>query len=128
MPTRREGDPFKRMVETPDAVGSVGDVPVCPGCGLAAHITHGDICGECFQRREGWLGGGMVRCVAEDSVYHETAACPGLKAGTQWWMWRDESCCYADIAGELERCHRCYHHRTYGFDHYDGDEGFIGHV
>jgi len=110
-----------------DSVGSVQQVPICPGCGLMSHITHGDICVECFNRREGWLGGGLARYVTEHGTYHETPACPGFGEG-KWRTWKDEECCYADLGGDLDRCHRCYSYRTFGFDHYDEDATVVGHA
>jgi len=111
------------------AVEQVGDIPLCPGCGLASHITHGDICVECFQRREGWLGGGPKRVVTSSGTYHETALCPAVRQASKWYYWRDESCMHADLGGRLEKCSRCHAYRTFGFDHYRGrDKTVIGHA
>lgn len=103
-------------------IGSVDEALVCPGCGFISHITHGDICGECFQRRESWLGGGPLRVVTRSGTYHETPLCPSLRNVTAWCYWRDESCCYADLGGRMDKCVRCHSYRTFGFDEYVGDE------
>ncbi|ELZ84412.1 hypothetical protein C453_12736 [Haloferax elongans ATCC BAA-1513] len=89
-------------------VASVDDVPVCPGCGLMAHITHGDICVECFDRRERWLGGGAVRVVAHDGDVHETPLCPDFEGGV-WYLWRDEDALYGTLSPTTDReyCEVC---------------------
>lgn len=111
------------------AVDRLEDVPVCPGCGMMAHITHGDVCSECFNRREGWLGGGPRRAVTSAGTYHETALCPGVRQASIWYYWRDESCMHADLGGRLEKCIRCHSFRVFGFDHYSGeDTTVIGHA
>lgn len=104
---------------TTDTVTSVGDVPVCPGCGLAAHLTHGDICLECFQRREGWQGGGGIRVVprSPNSDIHETPLCPDFESGV-WYQWRDESACYYILSesNDSDYCSTCKLHQLTGFN------------
>jgi hypothetical protein len=123
--------------ESGQAIEHVGDVPVCLGCGLAAHVeVHGGICRECFQRRERRLGGGMLRIVVDDhEEYHETPLCPtlrefALKESRAWRYIRDEDVMYADLASEIDKCVRCHAYRTFGFDHYDADDQgvVVGHA
>ena len=110
---------------------SVGDVPVCLGCGLAGEVyEETGICWDCFNRREGWLGGGPLRVVTTAMTYHETPLCPGVRRASAWRFWRDEDCMYGDMAGEMSKCVRCHSYRTFGFDEYVGDKDrqvVIGH-
>ena len=97
-------------------VASVDDVPLCPGCGLMAHITHGEICGECFQRRETWLGGGLERVVPLEGNIHETPLCPDFEGGP-WALWRNEDALYHTLSptNDVEYCSTCRYHRLAGF-------------
>ena len=112
---------------TNTTISSVDDLPICAGCGLISHLEFGaelnELCGECFNRRERWLGGGPIRCVSPvDETYHETPRCPDFPDG-QWWHWRDEECCYAELAGEIDRCKTCeYHYLRGGFQTGGDDE------
>jgi hypothetical protein len=107
-------------VTAPDSqdgsVASVGDVPVCPGCGLAAHITHGKICGECFQRREAWMGGGGIRVVPEEGNIHWTAECPDFDPDGIWWLWRDEDAMYRTLFDGDDYCPTCKWYHVSGFN------------
>lgn len=112
-------------------IQSVDTAPICLGCGLISHLVHPaaqPICWECFNRRERRAGGGMWRVVTASGTVHETAACPGVKTSAEWWHMKDEDCMYAEMAGDYERCSRCYSHSFHGFDHYRGeDKTVIGH-
>lgn len=92
----------------PSDIEQIGDLPVCPGCGLISHISHGDICGECFHRREGWCGGGPVRVVPGDGDIHTTPLCPDFDGG-KWVLWRDESALYYTMSSDndYEYCETC---------------------
>jgi len=108
---------------------------LCRGCALVSPPEelerHAGICTECWNRRESWAGGGPLRVVTSGDTYHETPRCPGAK-GAEWWAyWTDESCMYADLAGELDKCVRCHAHHTFGFDEYIDDpdrQVVIGHA
>jgi hypothetical protein len=102
-------------------ISRIGDLPVCPGCGLVSHITHGDICSECFARREGWLGGGGIRVVPDDGDVHETPLCPDFDGGI-WAHWRDEDALYYTMSPDTEAgyCDTCKDHRLTGFS--NGEE------
>lgn len=97
-------------------VEHVGEIPICPGCGLASHITHGDICSECFNRRERWLGGGGIRVVVEAGLVHETPLCPDFEDGA-WALWRDEDALYHTLSPHTvaEYCQTCKYHHLTGF-------------
>jgi len=97
------------------AISRFGDLPVCPGCGFVSHITHGDICGECFQRRNWWQGGGGIRVVPEEGNIHETPLCPEFEGG-KWSLWRDESALYHTLSdlNDAEYCPTCKPNRVTG--------------
>lgn len=87
---------------------SVGDIPVCRGCGFMSHLVDGEICAECFSRRDFWMAGGPLRYVClESDEYHEDPRCPEFPTGESYGMWHDEEACYAELAGDLERCEAC---------------------
>lgn len=118
--------------ESEPAVSHVADVPVCRGCGLMGEVhDHDGLCDDCWNRRERRAGGGPLRVVTRSWTYHETPLCPAVRNASEWRYWRDEDCMYADMAGDMDRCIRCYSHRTFGFDEYAGAEdrqAVIGHA
>lgn len=104
---------------------SLADVPICPGCGLMSQIVRGELCRECWNRREARCGGGGLVVVPKNGDhYHETPLCPGLN-GAEWWYWRDESVCYAALAGDLRKCARCDRHRLRGFDAFRSEDEYV---
>lgn len=120
------------MTGTEHVAESVGDVPVCEGCGLAGrmHFDTG-ICPDCFNRRNGWQGGGQTRVVTSGGTYHETALCPGVRQASVWWHWSDEACMHSELGGDLDKCIRCHSFSLYGLDEYTGDDDrqvVIGHA
>lgn len=109
--------------QSADGIERIGRIPICPGCGLASHITHGNICSECFQRREGWLGGGGIRVVPRSGNIHETPLCPAFEGG-KWMHWRDESALYHTMSpkNDVDYCEVCKHHQLTGFNLDDGEK------
>lgn len=114
---------------TEDGVDTVGDVPLCLGCGLASHtMLHAGICSECFHRRERRAGGGPLRIITvHGRGYHETPLCPAVR-GSEWRYIRDEDVMYQELRGRRDKCRRCHRHSRHGIDHYRGEEVPIGHA
>lgn len=94
-----------------DVVESVGGIPICPGCGLAAHITHDEICAECFHHREKWVGGSGICVVPVKGNIHTTPLCPEFEGGI-WHQWRDEDALYYTMGdkNDASYCPNCAHY------------------
>lgn len=113
-----------------EEVQSVDEIPLCHGCGLMSHLSdsESDLCSDCWSKRNWWQGGGPLRVVTGET-YHETPLCPSAKQADKWYYWRDESTMHADLAGDMDKCKRCHSYRTFGFDHYSGEDTVvIGHA
>jgi hypothetical protein len=108
----------------PEPAASIDEIPVCPGCGLMSHIEPAGICEECWHRRERRAGGGSIYIETAAGTTHETARCPGVQAASEWWHLREESCLYAELAGDLRKCVRCHQHSLFGFDEFRGEYAF----
>lgn len=106
-------------------VPTLGDVPICLGCGFMSQTPHGEkavigrptLCRECFDRRtrEQQLGEVCFRAFGGDCI-HETARCPALR-GTKYRMIKEGTA----VLGECTTCKRCERYRaTEKFDQQRG--------
>lgn len=114
-------------------IQSVDEALICHGCGLVSHYVHDTthLCGDCWTRRNKWQGGGPLRVVTPSMTYHETPLCPAVQQASEWRYYRDETCMYADLSGDMDKCVRCHAYGVYGFDEYAGDEDrhvVVGHA
>lgn len=104
--------------ESTHTVQTVGDIPVCPGCGFMSHLEYGDgICGDCWSRRNWSQIAGTPRVVSRDrdANIHETPHCPEFDADV-WFLWPDEEACYHTLASDndAEYCQTCKSYRLFG--------------
>lgn len=89
-------------------LASVDEAPICPGCGLVSHLTHGNICHRCFYRREQWAGDGPTRVFAPGEDIHATPLCSEFDAD-RWRHCPDEDALYRTLNATTDAsyCSEC---------------------